>query len=86
MRVGLSSHFRKRAKRLSKEERNELDLRTEWFQRDPHDPRLKAHALTGKLKGYFSFSITHNKRVKYVLVEKDRAIFVDVGSHDEVYR
>ena len=86
MNVGISSHFLKRMRRLSRMERDELDLRTEWFRKNPNDSRLKTHALTGNLKGYFSFSITHGKRVKYVLVGEDKAIFVNVGSHDEVYR
>ncbi len=86
MKVGTSSHFLKRARRLSKAEKEELDLRTEWFRKNPSDLRLKTHALTGNLKGYFSFSITRGKRVKYILVGGDKAIFVNVGSHDEVYR
>lgn len=86
MEVGLSSHFVKRARRLSKQERDSLDLRTEWFQKHPGDSRLKTHSLTGKLKGFFSFSISFGKRVKYIVVDKNKAVFVDVGSHDEVYR
>jgi mRNA-degrading endonuclease YafQ of YafQ-DinJ toxin-antitoxin module len=86
MEVGLSSHFKKGAKRLSKQEREALDLRTAWFQRDSSYLRLKTHSLAGSLKGYFSFSISFGKRVKYVLVAKNKAIFVDVGAHDEVYR
>lgn len=86
MEVGVSSYFIKRARRLSKTERDELDKRTEWFQIDPNDPRLKTHALTGNLRGYFSFSIMRGKRVKFVWVNKNGIIFVDVGSHEEVYR
>lgn len=86
MNVGTSSHFLKRARRLSKAERDELISRTEWFRENPNDLRLKTHALTGNLRGYFSFSITRGKRVKYILVGDDKAIFVDVGSHEEVYR
>ena len=84
--VGISSHFTKRAKRLSKIERDELDLRTEWFMADPKDYRLKTHALTGNLKGYFSFSITRGKRVKFIWVSDNKVLFIDVGSHEEVYR
>lgn len=85
MEVGVSSHFIKRARRLSKAERDELDERTEWFQVDPNDPRLKMHALTGNLKGCFSFSITRGKRVKFIFVNKDKVLFIDVGSHEEIY-
>lgn len=86
MEVGLSSHFVKRARRLSKTERDELDKRTGWFLVDPKDPRLKTHALTGNLKGCFSFSIMRGKRVKFIWVSDDKVLFIDVGSHEEVYR
>ena len=84
MKVGLSEHFRKRAKRLSSKERVFLDERTLLFQENPNNPKLRNHPLTGKLKGYFAFSITRGKRVKYMWIEKDAVIFVDVGSHDDV--
>lgn len=86
MEVELSSNFLKRARRLSIQEKRRLSERTEWFRKNPRDPRLKTHALTGKLKGLYSFSITFGKRVTYILIGNDTAIFTDVGSHDEVYR
>lgn len=86
MEVELSSNFLKRARRLSPEEKQKLSQRTEWFRKDPRDPRLKMHALTGKLKGLYSFSITYGKRITYVLVGLNTALFTDLGSHDEVYR
>jgi len=85
MEVELSSNFLKRARRLSAVEKHRLSEHTEWFRHDPRDPRLKTHALTGKLKGLYSFSITYGKRVTYVLVDPSTALFTDVGSH-EVYR
>lgn len=86
MEVELSSNFLKRARKLSSREKRRLSERTEWFRRNPRDPRLKTHALTGKLKGLYSFSITYGKRVTYLLVNPSAAVFTDVGSHNEVYR
>lgn len=86
MDVELSSNFLKRAKRLSTEEKQRLSERTEWFRKDPHDPRLKTHALTGTLKGLYAFSISYGKRVVFVMVGKHTALLTDVGSHDRVYR
>lgn len=86
MNVGISSHFKKMAKKLSQTERQVLDEKIEWFVNNPSDPRLKTHALTGRLKGYFSFSISFKKRVVFIFVSEDEAILIDVGSHDEVYR
>ncbi|MDP1722512.1 MAG: hypothetical protein Q8L37_04865 [Candidatus Gottesmanbacteria bacterium] len=86
MDVELSSNFLKRARRLSAKEKGKLSESTEWFRRDPHDPRLKTHALTGKLKGIYSFSVTYGKRVTYMRVDEHTALFTDVGSHEDVYR
>lgn len=86
MEVELSSNFIKRARRLSSQEKRRLSEHTEWFRKDPRDPRLKTHALTGKLKGLYSFSVTYRKRVTYLLVTPITALFTDVGAHDEVYR
>ena len=86
MKVGISTHFEKRLKKLSAQERIILDERTDWFVADKSDPRLKVHALAGRLKGYFSFSISYKKRVKFKFVSDEEVIFVDVGLHEEVYR
>lgn len=86
MEIQFSSHFIKRAKRLSSKEKRQLSERVEWFRKDPQDSRLKVHALTGRLKGLLSFSLTYGKRVVFVFVKQNVALFVDVGSHDDVYR
>lgn len=86
MEVELSSHFLKRARNLSTQEKQKLSQHTEWFRQNPRDPRLKNHALTGKFKGLYSFSLTYGKRVTYILIDNQTALFIDVGSHDEVYR
>lgn len=85
MEIGVTSHFARRAKRLSAKERKLLDLKTEIFRADCQDPRLKTHRLKGRLREYLAFSLTHSKRVKFIFLEEDKALFIDVGSHDEVY-
>ncbi|HXG39251.1 MAG TPA: type II toxin-antitoxin system YafQ family toxin [Bacteroidota bacterium] len=87
-RVTFSTSFR-RAKR----KRIDVDRTTEerfWeavqvFMHDPFDPRLRTHKLSGKLEGLWSFSVEFDVRVIFYFTEKDEAVFVDVGSHDEVY-
>ena len=46
---------------------------------------LHDHALTGKLAGKRAFSIAGDIRVIYVELE-DVIVFLDVGSHNQVYR
>mgnify|MGYP001592039647 CR=1 FL=1 len=85
MEVGVTSYFTKRSKKLSAKESALLDQKTTIFQNNPRDVRLKTHQLSGKLREYMAFSLTRRKRVKFILVESNRALFVDVGTHDEVY-
>ncbi len=54
---------------------------------DPFQPRIRLHALGGKLEGIFAASISHSYRLTLTLeVTEKEIILLDVGSHDEVYR
>jgi len=59
----------------------------EIFVADPFDVKLKTHKLSGKLKGLFSFLITYSLRVVFYFTHDrpQKAIFVNIGDHDEVY-
>ncbi|HVC36450.1 MAG TPA: type II toxin-antitoxin system mRNA interferase toxin, RelE/StbE family [Candidatus Dormibacteraeota bacterium] len=46
---------------------------------------LYDHALTGKLKSKRAFSVAGDIRVVYIELE-DYIVFLDVGSHNQVYR
>jgi len=54
------------------------------FLSDPFDQRLRTHKLSGKLKNLLSFSLGYDFRVIFYF-EGDQAIFIDIGTHDEVY-
>ncbi len=56
----------------------------ELFSSNANHPSLRKHKLIGKLKNYWSISIDRGFRMIYV-VEGDMAVFVKVGTHDEVY-
>ena len=59
--------------------------RVELFKNNPFDPKLRTHKLSGKLKDLWSFSIEYDVRVIFSFAEQDKVIFVDIGSHKEVY-
>ncbi|MEK6408097.1 MAG: type II toxin-antitoxin system mRNA interferase toxin, RelE/StbE family [Acidobacteriota bacterium] len=59
--------------------------RTEAFKNDPFDPQLRTHKLSGKLKDLWSFSVEYDLRVIFYFVDTNRAVFVDIGTHTEVY-
>jgi mRNA-degrading endonuclease YafQ of YafQ-DinJ toxin-antitoxin module len=55
------------------------------FKNDPFDPRLRTHKLSGQLKELWSFTVEYDLRVIFAFVGDQRALFVDIGAHDEVY-
>jgi addiction module RelE/StbE family toxin len=54
------------------------------FASHPTHPSLRTHKLSGNLKNYWSISVNKSIRIIYKLM-KDKAYFVDIGTHDEVY-
>ena len=57
------------------------------FSGDPFHPSLKTHALSGVMKGLWSFRITYEHRLVFDFADDDRSkvILIDIGSHEEVY-
>ncbi len=83
-------HFERRAKRfLRKHPDLKHAVRQTLLQlsQDPFDPSLKLHALTGKLAGIQSISITHSYRITVTLqLRESEIVLLDIGTHDDVYR
>ncbi len=53
---------------------------------NPHHPSLRLHKLRGRLSKLHSVSINISYRISiFFLIEDDKIIPVDVGSHDDVY-
>ena len=86
--ISFSSSFRRAFKKRIK---GNLDLEARFWQKveqftiDPFDQSLKTHKLSGKLKELWSFSVEYDERVLFYFTEDGNVVFVDIGSHDEVY-
>ena len=57
----------------------------EIFTADPFDPRLRTHKLSGKLSELWSFSLADDLRVIFYFLPQNRAMFENIGTHEEVY-
>jgi len=55
------------------------------FTSDPKNKIIKDHKLTGRLKNYRSFSISGDVRVVYYQLTEDRVLFIDIGSHNQIF-
>lgn len=68
---------------------NELKNRfwnaVESFSKNPFNPHLRTHKLTGKLEGLWAFSVDYNRRVVFKFASENEILLIDIGTHDEVY-
>lgn len=55
------------------------------FIENPNNPILKNHKLTGVMGNLRSFSINGNIRVIYEELDNNSVLFVNIGSHNQVY-
>ena len=85
--IAFSSSFKKAFKKKLKSNPQVEEVfweKVDIFLSDPFDQRLRTHKLSGKLKNLWSFSLGYDYRVIFYF-EGEQAIFIDIGSHDEVY-
>ncbi len=55
------------------------------FSQQPNSPSLALHKLKGRLKDVYAFSVESNSRIIVDLTDPNKALFADIGTHDEVY-
>lgn len=77
-------HYKKRIlsnAKLDSQFQNRLKLLAE----NPTHPLLRLHRLSGKLCGFFSFSVTGDIRVLFEEISENEILLRDIGSHNQVY-
>lgn len=55
------------------------------FQENPANQVLKNNSLTGAKKRLRAFSVAGDIRIVYLPISEDEVIFLDIGSHNQVY-
>lgn len=89
MKAKFSPFIQKQIKNIFKKDKklaNRIEKQIALFEEDPKHPSLRTHKLSGSLQHMWSISITMNIRMVYILLDNQIAIFVKMGTHDEVYR
>lgn len=80
--VGRAKKFIKKHPELVSQYEKALKL----LELNPYHLSLRLHKLRGRLSELYSVSINISYRISiYFLIDKDKIIPVDIGSHDEVY-
>ena len=86
--ITFSSSFKKSfRKRIAGNQNLEVQFweKVEVFKSDPFQTQLRTHKLSGKLKDLWSFSVEYDLGVIFHFADDGRVIFVDIGTHREVY-
>ena len=79
-----SSSFKKSVKKhLS--DRDKIEKIINKFIKNPFDPSLKTHKLSGKLSSYWSFSVDYHIRILFEFIDEQTVGLIDLGTH-EIYK
>ena len=85
MDIYYSKIFLKKYRKLPKSVQTKFEDQEPIFRRNPFDPRLKTHPLSGKLKGYYSYSVDYHYRVIFSFESETEVWFHLIGTH-QVYK
>ena len=85
-----TAHFIRSAKKFTKrhpELKKKLADVLRDLEKDPLQPHLEYHHLSGKQAGVQAVRLTYSYRITLTLmVTEKEVILLDIGSHDEVYK
>jgi len=85
MKIRFHGNFKKNYKKYSFKIQKNIDARLRLFEINPFDRILCNHALKGKYNGYRSISISGDIRAVYKIVSSLEVVFVEIGSHSQLY-
>jgi len=72
----------KHAARLPVRTINLAERKEQVFRTNPFHPSLVTHKLHGKDAPAWAFSVDRKYRIKFVFLNSESALFLDVGTHD----
>jgi len=73
--------FARQYKKLPTQLQTKAEKKEAVFRQNPFDPSLKTHQLQGRLKSFWSFSITYKHRIIFEFASKNVVHFHSIGDH-----
>lgn len=86
MDVSYSGKFLKSASGLSRKLIVQAEVREVLFRANPFHPILRTHKLHGKQSGLWTFSVSPKYRILFIFLKPENVLFLDIGTHDELYQ
>lgn len=84
-RVEVTSRFKKSFRRLHPRIQRKAISKIKIFKENPFNPQLKTHPLFGKEKECWAFWVDYHYRIKFIFLDGNEVLFLDIGPHD-IYR
>ncbi|MEE8131895.1 MAG: type II toxin-antitoxin system mRNA interferase toxin, RelE/StbE family [Candidatus Paceibacterota bacterium] len=81
-RIKISPLFEKRYKKIPKKIKEKAKEKEKIFRDNPFHPPLGTHKLSGKDKEYWAFWINYSYRIKFIFLNNEEVLFLDIGTHD----
>lgn len=78
--IRYSSVYIKSFKKYSAQ-RKTIDKKINIFMANPFEKSLRTHKLTGRLSGFWSFSINYHLRIIFYFIAENVVGFVNIGTH-----
>ncbi|OGE82372.1 MAG: hypothetical protein A3B10_02755 [Candidatus Doudnabacteria bacterium RIFCSPLOWO2_01_FULL_44_21] len=85
MKIVYSPKFAREYRKLPQQIKTLAEQKEKLFRKNPFDPKLKTHKLSGRLRDFWSFSIDYQHRIVFELASSELIYFHAVGTH-EVYK
>lgn len=79
--IKISSVFEKQYKKLPEKIKKLAKEKEKIFRANPFDSRLYTHKLHGKEKELLAFWINYHFRIKFVFLDQETVLFLEVGTH-----
>ena len=71
--------------KLSTDIQQKAEAREKIFKTNAFDPRLDTHKLHGRDADKWAYSVDYEYRIKFLFLDGKRMLYLDIGTHDEIY-
>lgn len=85
MEIRTSAHFERRYKKLPQEIKEKAKKQEKFFIANAFDSRVSTHKLHGKDADKWAYSVDYEYRIKFLFLDDGRVLYLDIGTHDEIY-
>ncbi len=86
-RIDYATKFLRSLRKLPIDIQQRAEMREGIFKANAFDSRLDTHKLHGKDADKWAYAVDYQYRIKFIFLDdNDGVLYLDIGTHDEVYR